>query len=179
MHDSQYAHYETISAEWWAYFGGLFTGEGCIYLGDNLSPSLQMEVCDDAVIRDVYSKLGGSFVDRGIRKSKTRTHLHKAYQWRIAGTGNLVHILRRIAPYVMGRKGKQLQALLRFTLLKLAIKTKMAQEGRQRYTPAEKLQLVQTARLVRDYAGGGSKDWRSRWTEWEEQLKREVHHAGV
>lgn len=174
MSATKYAHYDSIPEEWWAYFGGLFTGEGCIYLGDDLAPCLQMEVCDYAVVRGVYKKLGGHFRCRGIRESRNRVHLAKAYEWRISGLGDIVHILRKITPYVHGRKGKQAQALLRFTLLKLAFQTKKAHEKRQRYTVLERLQLVQTGRAVRDFAGGGSKGWKPRWTRMERQLKKEL-----
>lgn len=171
----RYAHLEKVPESWWAYFGGLFTGEGYIDLRDTLSASLNLEICDHAVCQGIKRAVGGT-----LRKLPVHgTQLQQPYRWSVYEPILIFQILRHIRPYIIGKKAKQSEALLRFMLLKLNYQERMQREGRRRYTTEEKLKLLELARQVREWSGGGNKAWKKRWTQRARVLKREVRLAKV
>lgn len=172
---SGYGYLDKISTEWYAYFGGLFTGEGCIQIESTLTATIRVEICDFAVVRAIGAHVGGKF-------SKVKIHgnqIQQPYRWTTHDPYLIFNIIRHIQPYVTGKKAKQLKALYNFMLLKLALQQKRLKEKRARYTPSEKLRLIQSARVVKDWSGGGNKTWKQQWTNWEGDLKKQVMHAKV
>jgi len=170
---TQYAYLNEIPDTWWAYFGGLFTGEGCIQVRDNFTICMKIEMCDRAVCYDVKRHLGGA-----VRKPKLHgNQLQQPYCWEIGDPFLIFQILRKIRQITTGKKAKQIEATLRFVLLRLEYQQQRKQQSRQRYTATEKLKLVQVGRTVRELTGGSNKKWKQRWDERERELKWEMRNA--
>lgn len=169
--------YSKTTPEWWAYFAGLFTGEGNIHVSDKFTVRLAIEMCDKAVIQRVGGMLGGRTRKPPLRRANSQ--IAQPYRWECTDRAIIRTIIHGVLPHMTGSKAEQLRALLEFLDVQRRLSVVRIDEHRRSYTAVELLQLLQYARIVRNFAGGANKGWKRKWTLREQALKREIEYAGM
>jgi len=88
----------------WAWFAGLFEGEGCISLVSRNSVNLRINMTDRDVLERVQSLVGGTIVS--IPKEAPQ---HKPrWVWQVTREDVVRPALARLKPYLMERRGARL-----------------------------------------------------------------------
>ncbi len=161
-------------ADWW-WFGGLFIGEGCFIVQGRInspSPGLSVAVSDEAVCKRLYKLFGGKFFE-ATRTDRSK-HIEPEYVWKVNTVDHVWEILRRMRPYIVGYKAEQCEAMITFTRRKRQMH---AQKTTRSYSTAEKLELLTLAYAARQYAQGGRKEWKVKWTTQMALWVKELNNA--
>jgi intein/homing endonuclease len=91
-----------LTSEYWAYYAGLFEGEGCMHFVDKNGVTLEIAMTDKDVLEDVQRKLG--FGNIYFKKKKQKEHYKDKWVLCIGRKEFVEYVLKGIYPWLKSRR---------------------------------------------------------------------------
>lgn len=145
---------------------------------------ISVTIGDKAVCELFQAHLGG-MVDEMVyqnspdrEENNKRRYFRRGFRWIVYDGYLIVEIVQRLLPFLHGEKSLQGEAFQVFAREKLRCYERRVMEQRLSYTEEERYTLLRLAYNARMYAGGGRKEWRSKWAAELERLEGAKVGAG-